>query len=64
MLDIIFKIWYLIVIFPILIFFEGTDRFDDFLKKRNIYTHWDVWHSLLVLLIVLFIILLLNGYRF
>lgn len=63
MFGIIFKIWYLIAILPLLIFLEGNKMLSDFLKKRNIYTHWDSWHSLLFILIVSFIILWAKGYR-
>jgi len=63
MFEFLFKIWFLVAILPFLIFLEGSKKFSDFLKKRNIYSHWNVWHSLLLLLIILLIILLLNGYR-
>ncbi|OGI71115.1 hypothetical protein A3C60_01660 [Candidatus Nomurabacteria bacterium RIFCSPHIGHO2_02_FULL_37_45] len=56
MFEIIFKIWYMIAILPFLIFIEGNNRFADFLKKKNIYLHWDIWHSLIVFLILLLII--------
>lgn len=63
MFDIIFKVWWMIGILPFLIFLEGSKKFSNFLKKKNIYSHWDLWHSFLVILIILFIILLANGYR-
>lgn len=53
--QIIFKIWFLIAVLPYIIFLEGNDKLADFLKKKNIYSHWDVWHSLLLVLIVLLI---------
>lgn len=64
MFEIIFKIWWMVAILPFLIFIEGSNKFADFLKKKNIYMHWDLWHSFLIVLIVLIIILLVNGYRF
>lgn len=63
MFDIIFKIWWMIGILPFLIFLEGNKMFSNFLKKKNIYSHWDIWHSFLVILIIIFIILLMKGYR-
>ena len=47
----------MIAVLPFLIFKEGNKMFANFLKKRNIYNHWDTWHSILLLLIVLFIVL-------
>ncbi|OGI65836.1 hypothetical protein A3A95_01240 [Candidatus Nomurabacteria bacterium RIFCSPLOWO2_01_FULL_39_18] len=64
MFEFLFKIWYMIAVLPFLLFHEGNKRLTDFLKKRNIYSGWDVWHSLLVVLIILFVILWFNGYRF
>ena len=58
---IIFKIWWMIALLPYVIFLEATDMFSAFLKKRNIYKHWDVWHSGLVVLIILLVVLLING---
>lgn len=62
--QILFKIWYMIAILPFLVFLEGSERLADFLKKKNIYVHWDVWHSTVIVLFILLIILLLNGYSF
>ncbi|MEK9182659.1 MAG: hypothetical protein AAB809_01120 [Patescibacteria group bacterium] len=64
MIDFLFKIWYMIAVLPYLVFMEGNKRFTNFLKKRNLYSGWDVWHSLLVVLIILFVVLWVNGYRF
>ena len=64
MIDFLFKVWYLIAILPVLIFQEGNKIFSNFLKKKNIYSHWDTWHSLIIVLTVLFIVLWLKGYRF
>jgi hypothetical protein len=61
---IIFKIWYTIAVLPFLIFLEGNTKFANFLKRKNIYDHWDIWHSLVIVLIVLLIFLLLNGAHF
>jgi len=63
MFELFFKIWWMIAILPVLIFFEATKKFSNFLKKKNIYSHWDSWHSLVIVLIILIIVLLLNGYR-
>jgi len=63
MLEVIFKIWFAIAILPFIIFLEGNEMFSDFLKKRNIYSHWDIWHSLLVVFIILFIIFWFGGYH-
>lgn len=61
-MEIIFKIWYLIAILPFIIFREGSKMFADFLKKRKIYSQWDMWHSYLILAIVLAIVLWANGF--
>lgn len=63
MFAIIFKIWYMIVVLPFLIFLEGNQMFADFLKKKNIYSHWDVYHAFLFILIILAVILWVKGYR-
>lgn len=63
MFEIILKIWWMVAILPFLIFIEGSKKFADFLKKKNIYSYWDLWHSFLIVLIILVIILLMNGYR-
>ncbi|MCX6752721.1 MAG: hypothetical protein NTZ87_04470 [Candidatus Nomurabacteria bacterium] len=63
MFDIIFRIWYMIAVLPYLIFLEGNKMLQNYLKKKNIYAHWDIWHSFLIVLIILLIILWANGYR-
>lgn len=63
MFEILFKIWYMIAILPFLVFLEGNKMFSDFLKKRNIYSGWGIWHSFIVVLVTFLIILLANGYR-
>jgi hypothetical protein len=60
---IIFKIWWMIAVLPFLIFIEGSKKFADFLKKRNIYAYWDIWHSFVVVLIILIVILWFEGFR-
>ena len=40
----------------------GSKMFADFLKKRKIYSQWDMWHSYLILAIVLAIVLWANGF--
>lgn len=64
MLEVILKIWYFIVILPFFILIEASAKLGEFLKKKNIYTYWDIFHSFVVLLIILFFILLANGYTF
>jgi hypothetical protein len=63
MMEIIFKIWYMVAILPFLVFLEADAMFAEFLKERRIYAHWDIWHSFLVVFIALFIFLWLNGFR-
>ena len=63
MWDLIVKIWFMIWILPVTLFQEGNERLANYLKEKNIYLHWDTWHSLLVVLVVILIVLLLNGYR-
>ena len=62
-MPLLFFIWYMIAVLPFLILLEGNKMIDNFLKKKNIYHHWDMWHSVLVILIILFIILLANTPR-
>ena len=61
MFAIIWKIWYFIVILPILIIQEGWARFKVFMSQGN------RWHNLpyflLAFFVILLIILLLAGYR-
>jgi len=61
--QIIFKIWYMVAVLPFFIFLEVNEKFAAYLKKKDIYAHWDKWHSLLVVLIVLVVGLWMNGYR-
>lgn len=63
MFMILFKIWYMIALLPYIIFVEGNKMFSDFLKKKNIYSHWDSWHCLLLILIILAVVLWIKGYR-
>lgn len=62
MFEVISKIWYFIVVLPLIILLEGNKMFSNFLKKKNIYSRWDFWYLLLFILIVLFIILWAKGY--
>ena len=59
----LFLIWYMIAILPFLIFLESTKMLANFLKRKNIYSGWDFWHSWIVVLIILLIILYATGYR-
>jgi hypothetical protein len=63
MFAIVFKIWFMIAVLPFLIFLESSKIFANFLKKRNIYLHWDVYHSFLVILFIIYIFLWAKGYR-
>lgn len=53
----------MVAVLPFLIFLEGNKMFSNFLKKKNIYSHWDFLHFLLFAFIILFIILWMKGYR-
>ena len=63
MWEVVVKIWYIAVVLPFLIFLDESKKFSDFLKKKNIYAHWDVWHSYLFISIILLVVLWANGYR-
>jgi len=63
MLGLFLKIWYFIVLLPFFIFMEGSEMFTNLLKRKNVYQHWDMWHSALVFFIILLIILWINGFR-
>jgi hypothetical protein len=54
--------YYIAVILPVFIFHEANDRLAEFLKKKNIYQHWDSWHCALLLLIIAYIVLAILGY--
>ena len=63
--QIIFKIWYMIAILPLLIAIEGYHMLKGYLTRKN---YWgdvrDNWmYVLLGFLILLFLVLLLMGYR-
>jgi hypothetical protein len=57
------QIRYMIFMLPYLIFMEGSEKWAAFLKKRGTYEHWDVWHSLLLVLVILAIVLYRAGFR-
>ena len=63
MLEFVIKIVYMIITLPFIMLLEGSKMFADFLKKRNIYLHWDIWHSYLVVLVIALIVLWANGFR-
>ena len=63
MFEIIVKIWYIVAVLPFLIFIEGSKKFGNFLKRKNVYKHWDIWHAYLVVLLIILAILWMNGYR-
>ena len=61
--EVLAKIWYMIAVLPLFIFNEGSDKFRDFLKRKNIYQHWDRLHSLVVVLLVLAAFIWFEGLR-
>ncbi len=63
MFEFLFKVWYLIAILPFFILLDGSKMFAKFLKERNIYYYWDMWHSAVVFFIILLMILWANGFR-
>jgi len=63
MFALLFKIWWMIALLPFLIFIEGSKKFASFLKRKDIYHHWDIFHSIIVLLIVVIIVLWQSGFR-
>ncbi|MEK7219086.1 MAG: hypothetical protein AAB687_00225 [Patescibacteria group bacterium] len=62
MLDLLFKVWFFIAILPFTIFLEGNKMFAKFLKRKDIYAYWDVWHAFLLLLSIILLVLWLKGY--
>jgi hypothetical protein len=62
MFEFIFKIWFMIAVLPFIALSEGSKAFAGFLKKRNMYMHWDIWHSYLLAAVILLIVLLITGY--
>jgi len=64
MFEIIFKIWWMIAVLPYLLFLEGSERLAKFLKEKNIYQDWDVWHTFLLILVILLIVFWMEGFRF
>ncbi|HBA46082.1 hypothetical protein A2W67_03800 [Candidatus Nomurabacteria bacterium RIFCSPLOWO2_02_40_28] len=63
MFEIVVVIWYLVVLLPFFLFMEGSKMLSDFLKEKKIYMHWDIWHSFIVVLCILLIVLWIKGYR-
>ena len=61
--QIIERIWYIVAVLPFLIFIEGSKMFAGFLKKKHIYYYWDIWHSYLVLLLIILVVLITKGYK-
>jgi hypothetical protein len=62
-MEMVFQVWFAVAILPFIMFLEGSEKLADFLKKKNIYQDWDVWHSSLVVLIFLAIIVWTLGFR-
>ena len=63
MFEAFLKIWFMIFLLPLMIFMEGSSKFAGYLKKKNIYQHWDLFHSILLLLVVVLVVLMVLGYR-
>jgi hypothetical protein len=59
----IFKIWWMIAVLPFLVLIDGSKKFSNYLKRKNIYKHWDLFHTFIIILIILAIILYLDGFR-
>lgn len=63
MFQIIYKIWYLVVILPILIVIEGYKMLKKFMAKRGYTPDW-AWAWLVILVVLLLIALLFQvGYH-
>ena len=63
MKELLFLAWYVMAILPMFIFVEATAKLSKFLKERDIYDGWDKWHSLLVILIILAMVLYSAGVK-
>jgi len=61
MWEMFLKVWYFIVILPILIFQEGWAMFKKFMDKRGLW--WAFPYFLLAFLVALLIIFFAQGYR-
>ena len=63
MFQIIFKIFYFIVVFPFLIVMEGYKMLKKFIAKHGLSPDW-AWTWLIILTILLIVLLLFQyGYR-
>ncbi len=63
MWEIIFRVWFFIIILPITLVQEGYGKLKKFLAKRGYEIDW-IYFTLATLIIVLIILLLLGyGYR-
>ena len=54
-------IWYMIAVLPLFMFHEGSDMLASFLKKNKIYSHWDSWHSAILVLAIAYIFVSIYG---
>lgn len=61
--DIIFKILYIMFVLPFIIFVEGSKKFAAYLRKKNFYQNWDIYHAFVVLGLVLIVVLWFLGFR-
>jgi len=62
MFEVLFKIWWMIALLPLLIVIEGYKKLKQFMNKHDYSPDW-AW-TWLVILIVLLIILLLFQYGY
>jgi len=60
-MELLFKIWYLVAILPVLIIIEGYDMFMKFMSKGNRWSKFPYY--LLGFLVFLLIVLWIKGYR-
>jgi hypothetical protein len=62
MLELFFKIWYLIFILPIYIIKEGYEKYKNYMKKNYPKDTLYPLYPILAVLIIVLVVLLLNGY--
>ena len=60
-MPLLFAIWFLIAILPIVLVFEGISMFRKHMNKYNLW--WRVPYFLLIILVFILAVLLLKGYR-
>ena len=62
MMEIFWKIWYLIIILPVILVTEGYEKLKKFMHKRGYEIDWA--YTLLAVLILILIITLLVNYGY